>query len=269
MHNPPERMALRLSSSKPMDFRIFTQVPHASGAPMATDATEALHMAQQLVVEMDRRITLLSDAFCDNLAEYNRENRAQAIPYIVGIFDEYAEMIASFGDRQERAEFEAAMARLAQKARAAGVHLVICMQRPDANALKGAIKANILHRFALKLPQQHDSQIILDDGGAETLLGQGDLLYKDSGNRVCRLQVPNLNNAYLKSVLRSVTGGGIPSAIELDGIRKCPKCNRSGSIRELFGTRRTRHRRRDGFEVITERVQSYCMHCRSSAGATQ
>lgn len=265
MHNTADRMVLRLSSSKPMDFRIFAQAPHAGGAPMATDASAALHMAQQLVEEMDRRIKLISDAYCDNLAEYNRENSAQAMPFIVGIFDEYAEMIASFGDRQERTEFEAAMGRLAQKARAAGIHLIICMQRPDANALKGAIKANILHRFALKLPQQHDSQIILDEGGAETLLGRGDLLYKDASNRVYRLQVPDLDNTYLKSVLRSFSSGSSSPLIDLNSTRRCPKCGQSGTIREMFGTRRTRHRRRDGSEVIAERVQSYCTQCRTGA----
>ena len=263
MHNAPDRLQLRLSSSKPMDFRIFTSTPHAGGVGMATDAAQALALAQQLVTEMDRRITLIDAAFCDNLAEYNRDNRAQAEPYIVAVFDEYAEMIASFGDKQERSEFETTMGRLAQKARAAGIHLIICMQRPDANALKGAIKANILHRFALKLPQQHDSQIILDEGGAETLLGQGDLLYRDASNRVYRLQVPNLENSYLKDVLRRIGEGKGGAAIDLDASRTCPKCGRTGTIRELFGTRRMRHQRRDGSEVVTERAQSYCRFCRS------
>jgi hypothetical protein len=265
MHNGSDRLVLRMCSSKPMDFRIFMQAPQASGAQMATDASKALRVAQALVAEMDRRITLISDAYCDNLSEYNRENRAQALPYMVGVFDEYAEMIASFDDKQERADFETAMGRLAQKARAAGIHLIVCMQRPDANALKGAIKANILHRFALKLPQQHDSQIILDEGGAETLLGQGDLLYKDASNRMYRLQVPSLENAYLKDALRRITEGTAASVIDLDATRTCPKCGRSGSEGELFGTRRMRSQRRDGSETVTERVQSYCRNCRSGS----
>lgn len=264
LHHAPERMSLRLSSSKPMDFRIFTQAPHMRGLPMATDAAATLRMAQELVAEMDRRITILSDAFCDNLAEFNRENPDQAFPYVIAVFDEYAEMVASFGDRQERGDFESAIGRLAQKARAAGIHLIICMQRPDANALKGGIKANILHRFALKLPQNHDSQIILDESGAEMLLGHGDLLYKDASNRMYRLQVPNLENAYLKEALRTLTGGNTPPGLDLESARACPKCGRTGTIRELFGTRRMRYTRRDGSEVVSERPQSYCRNCRMS-----
>lgn len=267
IHHPPELLSLRLSSSKPMDFRIFTQAPHMAGLPMATDPAGASHMAQVLVEEMDRRIVLISDAFCDNLAEFNRENPGKALPYVVAVFDEYAEMVASFGDRQERSDFELAIARLAQKARAAGIHLIICMQRPDANVLKGGIKANVLHRFALKLPQNHDSQVILDESGAETLLGHGDLLYKDASNRMYRLQVPSLDNAYLKDALRGLAAGGTPSGLDLNCSRTCPKCGSSGKIKDLFGTRKMRYSRRDGSEAVTERPQSYCRNCRVSAGS--
>lgn len=204
MTRSPRELVLRLSSSKPMDFRVFMGTPHAAGHAMATDASEARQLADALILEMDRRYALIDAALCDNLAEYNAENPVKAEPYIVAVFDEYAEMIASFADKQERDAFESAVGRLAQKARAAGIHLVVCMQRPDANALKGAIKANILHRFALKLPQNTDSRIILDDGGAETLLGQGDLLYKDANSKLQRLQVPYLDNATIKLTLAEI-----------------------------------------------------------------
>lgn len=200
----PSELVLRLSSSKPMDFRIFTRVRHVEGREMARDPSEALQLAQELVHEMDRRINVITDAWCDNLDEFNAEKPEQAMPRIVAVFDEYAEMISSCTDKTERDSFETAIGRLAQKARAAGIHLIVCMQRPDANALKGAIKANILHRFALKLPQNHDSRIILDESGAETLLGQGDLLYKDANSHVVRLQVPFLDNASLKQYLRGL-----------------------------------------------------------------
>lgn len=205
MNHSPRELVLRMSSSKPMDFRVFMDAAHTAGHPMATDPTEARQLADALIIEMDRRYTLIDAARCDNLAEYNTEHPDRVEPYVVAVFDEYAEMVASFGDKQEREGFEAAVGRLAQKARAAGIHLVVCMQRPDANALKGAIKANILHRFALKLPQNHDSRIILDEGGAETLLGQGDLLYKDANSRLLRLQVPFLDNPTLKRYLSALT----------------------------------------------------------------
>lgn len=204
LNNGSDRLVLRMSSSKPMDFRIFTKAPHARDREMAKEPAEALALATELVDEMDRRYSLIDDAFCDNISEYNQENPDAAVPYIVAVFDEYAEMIASFSQNAERDSFERAIGRLAQKARAAGIHLVVCMQRPDANALKGAIKANILHRFALKLPQNQDSRIILDENGAETLLGQGDLLYKDANNQLSRLQVPFLENSTLKHYLQEI-----------------------------------------------------------------
>lgn len=263
LNNSPAEMLLRLSSSKPMDFRAFTQAPHARGREMARDPDEARLLADELVEEMERRYQLLDQALCDNLGDYNEENPASAQPYIVAVFDEYAEMVASFGEKSDRDAFEAAVGRLAQKARAAGIHLVICMQRPDANALKGAIKANILHRFALKLPQNHDSRIILDESGAETLLGQGDLLYKDANGRLHRLQVPFLENATLKRNLMRVIGGGCVRGVDEATIKTCPKCGRAAPIGELFGMRRMRSTRRDGTEVIVERPQSYCRDCRA------
>lgn len=266
LNNSPREMVLRLSSSKPMDFRVFTQAPHAQGREMARDPGEARLLAEELIEEMERRYKLLDAALCDNLAEYNQENRAAAEPYIVAVFDEYSEMVASFSEKSDRDAFEGAIGRLAQKARAAGIHLVVCMQRPDANALKGAIKANILHRFALKLPQNHDSRIILDENGAETLLGQGDLLYKDANSRLLRLQVPFLENATLKRNLGRIAAGGPVRGVDEVIVKTCPKCGKSGPIGELFGTRKMRTKRKDGSDVVVERPQSYCKGCRSGEG---
>ena len=193
---------LRLSSSKPMDFMPFTQLPAAQGRELARDPAQALGLANELVAEMDRRIDTIARAWCDDIGDYNSEHPADRFPYVVAVFDEFSEMAASFDEKSDRTAFESAIGRLAQKARAAGIHLIVCMQRPDASALKGAIKANILHRFALKLPAQHDSRVILDDNGAETLLGQGDMLYKDADGRLHRLQVPYLESEGLKRCLR-------------------------------------------------------------------
>ena len=98
------------------------------------------------------------------------------------------------------------MARLAQKARAAGIHLILCMQRPDSTVLEGRIKSNVLHRFALKLPQSHDSRVILDESGAEALLGKGDMLYKDADGRLFRLQVPFLDKSVLTQRIDRLRG---------------------------------------------------------------
>ena len=202
LHHSPRELEIRLSSSKPMDFMPFTKVPHARGKPLASDPHEARALVDELIAEMDRRITLISEAACDNLAEFNGEHPPdEKLPYMVAIIDEYAETVLSFPDKSDRTAFENGVARLAQKSRAAGIHMVLCMQRPDSAVLQGPIKANILHRFALKLPQSHDSRVILDENGAETLLGQGDMLYKNANGRVARLQVPNLEKRVLKREL--------------------------------------------------------------------
>lgn len=160
---------------------------------------------RELADEMDRRIDRLSEAYCDNLAQYNEDPHVdETLPRIVAVIDEYAETVLSFSDRSKRSAFEDTVGQLAQKARAAGIHLILCMQRPDSNVIQGAVKSNVLHRFALKLPQNHDSRVILDEPGAEALLGKGDMLYKDAASKVHRLQVPFLDGRSLKELVREM-----------------------------------------------------------------
>jgi hypothetical protein len=213
LHRTPAELRLRLSSSKPMDFKAFTQIPHAGGLPMAEDRHAALALSAELVAEMDRRIELLSDAFVDNLDEYNAEFAERALPRIVAVLDEFSETVLSFESKDDRATFANNVARLAQKARAAGIHLILCMQRPDATVVQGPIKSNVLHRFGLKLPQVHDSRVILDEPGAETLLGKGDLLYKDADTQMHRVQVPFLSNKSLRETLTAIIERGGATAV--------------------------------------------------------
>lgn len=204
MQHTPDSLELKLSSSKEMDFRVFTKLPHVT-EPMATNAMEALSMARRLVQEMDRRVSVISDAFCDDIDDYNADpDVPDTLTRIVCVIDEYAETVLSFQEKSDRNDFEDLVARLAQKARAAGIHLVVSMQRPDSTIIKGAIKSNIAHRFALRLPQNHDSRVILDEPGAEALLGAGDMLYKDGASVVHRLQVPNLPSGTMKSILKQI-----------------------------------------------------------------
>lgn len=207
MHRSPAELELRLSSSKPMDFKPFTKLPHARGKEMASDPHAALALVESLVLEMDRRIELISDEMLENLEEYNEEMPPEdRLPRIVAVLDEFSETVLSFADKNERRQFEDAVGRLAQKARAAGIHLILCMQRPDATVLQGAIKSNVLHRFALKLPQHHDSRIILDENGAEKLLGKGDLLYKNEAAKQTRLQVPYLEPKLMRTWIKKLAG---------------------------------------------------------------
>lgn len=255
-----QRLQLRFASSKPMDFGPFLSAPHAGGRPMATSAEEAVVLAEELVAEMERRIKALTQAGCDDLLEYLAENQTP-MPFIVAVFDEYAEMVLSFAEKNQRSAFEGAIGRLAQKARASGIHLILSMQRPDVGAIKGDIKANVPHRFALKVAQRQDSMVILDEVGADALLGKGDLLYRDAAGVLHRLQVPNLESAELKRLVKGISSGTTVSGISPD-VRTCPKCGRTGEIEGTFGWRRMRTARGS---VI--RPQSYCRSCRAGLAA--
>jgi|APFre7841882724_1041349.scaffolds.fasta_scaffold13719_3 hypothetical protein len=136
-----------------------------------------------LVEKMERRYEQLARAGVDNIDEYNR--RSEPLPRIVCVCDEYADLLLA--DRKRREAIEARIARLGAKARAAGIHLVFATQRPSRDIVKGVIDANFGGRVALKVVRPIESRIILDDTGAETLLGRGDLLYRDLGAPV-RLQ---------------------------------------------------------------------------------
>lgn len=251
-----QRLQVRFASSKPMDFGPFLSAPHAGGRPMATSAEEAVVLAEELVAEMERRIKVLTQAGCDDLLEYLAESQS-AMPFIVAVFDEYAEMVLSFSDKSQRSAFEGAIGRLAQKARAAGIHLILSMQRPDVGAIKGDIKANVPHRFALKVAQRQDSMVILDEVGADALLGKGDMLYRDAAGVLHRLQVPNLESAELKKLVKAISSGTTVSGTSSE-VRTCPKCGRTGEIEGTFGWRRMRTTR--GSVV---RPQSYCRSCRA------
>ena len=262
LQHPPRELQVRLSSTKPMDFRVFTTAPHTGGTDLARNAAETKEMIDELVVEMERRMRLLDEAMCDDIGEYNEENPDKVLPRYVVVLDEFAATVGSFDDKADRQSFEGSVQRIAQEARAAGLHLVLCMQRPDAKVVTGNIKANVLHRFALKLPQLHDSRVILDEPGAETLLGKGDMLYKDANSQLHRLQVPNLEKRPLKRMLKDLSGPPVHKLVAPDEIKECPKCGESGAVSEMFGTRRMRRELADGSTVLEERAQSYCRECR-------
>lgn len=151
-----------------------------------------------LVEEMERRYDVLSRTRVDNLAEYNATG-ASPMPRIVCVCDEYADLLLA--DKKRRETMENLIARLGAKARAAGIHLVFSTQRPSRDIVKGVIDANFGGRVALKVVRPIESRIILDETGAETLLGRGDLLYKDIGSSV-RLQGLFVTRRELEGLMR-------------------------------------------------------------------
>jgi DNA segregation ATPase FtsK/SpoIIIE, S-DNA-T family len=138
----------------------------------------------ELVTEMERRYEVFSRQRADNLAEYNA-TQSPPLPRIICVCDEYADLLLA--DKKRRAPLENLIARLGSKARAAGIHLIFATQRPSRDIVKGVIDANFSGRVALKVARPIESRLILDEAGAASLLGRGDLLYKDIGNPV-RLQ---------------------------------------------------------------------------------
>lgn len=151
-----------------------------SEEPIITDTTKVVHTLNSLCIEMDNRYNLLKKARVRNLKEYNKkftsrklnpEKGHQFLPYIVLVIDEFADLIMTAGK-----EVETPIARLAQLARAVGIHLIIATQRPSVNIITGIIKANFPARIAFKVTSKVDSRTILDTGGAEQLIGRGDML---------------------------------------------------------------------------------------------
>lgn len=178
-HASPEEVKLILIDPKQVEFPIYNGIPHLL-IPVVTDARKAAGALNWAVIEMERRYTLFSDTEVRDLKEYNKFAAAnegyEQMSQVVIVIDEFADlmMVAS-------KEVEQSVLRLAQKARAAGMHLIIATQSPRVDVITGLIKSNIPSRVALKVSNYTDSRVILDIGGAEKLLGNGDMLYMPVG----------------------------------------------------------------------------------------
>lgn len=160
--------------------------------PIITDTTKVVHTLNSLCIEMDNRYEMLKQAMVRNIKEYNRkfvarklnpEEGHKYLPYIVLVIDEFADLIMTAGK-----EVETPIARLAQLARAIGIHLIIATQRPSVNVITGIIKANFPSRISFRVTSKIDSRTILDAGGADQLIGRGDMLVSMGGSDLIRLQ---------------------------------------------------------------------------------
>ncbi|MBL0055967.1 MAG: DNA translocase FtsK 4TM domain-containing protein [Chitinophagaceae bacterium] len=181
---------VELSIYKAIEKHFLAKLPGEEDA-IITDTKKVVHTLNALCIEMDNRYDLLKEAGCRNIREYNEKFAArklnpekghQFLPFIVLVVDEFADLIMTAGK-----EIEMPIARLAQLARAVGIHLIIATQRPSVNIITGTIKANFPARIAFKVSSKIDSRTILDTGGAEQLIGKGDMLISYNGE-VVRLQ---------------------------------------------------------------------------------
>ncbi|WP_460982702.1 FtsK/SpoIIIE family DNA translocase [Spirosoma fluminis] len=196
----PSQLKLVLVDPKKVELTLFNKLERHflaklpdSEEPIITDTKKVVNTLNSLCIEMDNRYNLLKDAGCRNIKEYNAkfvkrrlnpEKGHRFLPYIVLIIDELADLMMTAGK-----EVEQPIARLAQLARAIGIHLVVATQRPSVNVITGLIKANFPARLSFKVTSKIDSRTILDAGGAEQLVGMGDMLLS-SNSDIIRLQCP-------------------------------------------------------------------------------
>lgn len=169
--NSPETLKLVLIDPKRVELTIYNNLPHLV-APVITDGKKALGVFRWAIEEMEKRYDKLQAAGARDIRSYNKTNQSESIPYLVIVIDELADLMAAYGR-----DIESSIVRLAQMARATGIHLVLSTQRPSVEVITGLIKANITSRMALQVASQVDSRTILDTSGAEKLLGGGDMLF--------------------------------------------------------------------------------------------
>ncbi|MBM7540627.1 FtsK/SpoIIIE family DNA translocase [Amphibacillus cookii] len=207
MRAKPHEVKMMMIDPKKVELNIYNGIPHLL-APVVTDPKKASQALKKVVSEMERRYELFSDTGNRNIEGYNNyinrynetvsvEERQPLLPYIVVLVDELADLMMVASN-----EVEDAITRLAQMARAAGIHLIIATQRPSVDVITGVIKANIPSRIAFSVSSQTDSRTILDTGGAEKLLGRGDMLFLPVGaSKPTRIQGAFLSDEEVENVV--------------------------------------------------------------------
>jgi len=209
---------VELSIYRTIEKHFLAKLPGDDDA-IITDTRKVVNTLNALCIEMDERYDLLKDAGCRNIREYNEkfvsrklnpQKGHKFLPFIVLVIDEFADLIMTAGK-----EIETPIARLAQLARAIGIHLIVATQRPSVNIITGTIKANFPARIAFKVSSKVDSRTILDIGGAEQLIGRGDMLVSYQGE-VTRVQCVFVDTPEVEKVAEFIGGQqGYPSAFEL------------------------------------------------------
>lgn len=200
--NSPDILKLILIDPKRVEFPIYAGIPHTLG-PVICNNGKAVNVLNWLIEEMERRFDIFSESKAKDIATYNElvsNGSAQPVPYIILVIDELADLMAAKGR-----EVEALIVRLAQMARAVGIHLVVATQRPSVEVITGLIKANITSRVAFQVASQIDSRTIFDMAGAEKLLGRGDMLFTSAEvSKPKRIQAPLVTEKEIKKVIKFI-----------------------------------------------------------------
>ena len=218
--NPPSRLRFILVDPKRVEFPVYNDLPHLL-TPVIFDTSRTVNALKWLIKEMERRFSVFSEVRVRDLKGYQalfdeRKGKSspsgeemEEIPYIVTVIDELADLMAARGK-----ELEGMIVRLAQMARAVGIHLVLATQRPSVEVITGLIKANVTSRIAFQVASQIDSRTILDAAGAEKLLGQGDMLFVTSEfTKPRRIQGAYISEKEVKKIVEWVSS-------ETEGVAK-------------------------------------------------
>ncbi len=197
--NSPDTLKLLMIDPKMLEFSIYNDIPHLL-TPVITKPKHAIIALSNMVVEMERRYKILSQSKTKNIENYNEKAKKigdTQLPYIVVIIDELADLMMTSGK-----EVEFYISRLAQMARASGIHLLVATQRPSVDVVTGLIKANLPSRISFKVGQKIDSKVILDASGADSLLGRGDMLFTPpSSSGLIRLHAPYASEEEIEKVV--------------------------------------------------------------------
>ncbi|MBR5154225.1 MAG: DNA translocase FtsK [Alphaproteobacteria bacterium] len=190
----PQELKLVLIDPKKIEFAIYNNQEYLY-CPVITEVSEALSILSHLAEEMDKRYDLFGKNLSKNIIEYNQKT-AKNMPYIVCVIDEFADLMA------QNKKVEDDVKRLAQKARAAGIHLIVATQRPSVDVITGVLKANFSTRISYKVASSADSRTILDGTGAEDLVGRGDLYFRASNGELIRAHGAYIEDDKIISILK-------------------------------------------------------------------
>ncbi len=206
----PEEVKFIMVDPKRVELTPYNDIPHLL-TPVITDVSKVVNALKWAAAEMDRRYRLFEEMSVKNIAGYNELSGFQAMPYIIIIVDEMADIMMS----KNAGEVEENIVRLAQMARAVGIHLVLATQRPSVNVLTGIIKANIPARISFQVTSMIDSRVIIDTPGAEKLLGKGDMLYIPPDTaKPKRIQGAFVSDKEIKNLIDYIKGSGVTAQLD-------------------------------------------------------
>jgi S-DNA-T family DNA segregation ATPase FtsK/SpoIIIE len=197
----PREVKMLMIDPKMLELPLYEGIPHLI-LPIITAPKDAADSLKKMVLEMERRYKLLAEVGCRNIETYNKivetgqSGTEDILPYIVIFIDEFADLMLISAN-----EVENSIARLAQMARAAGIHLILATQRPSVDVITGVIKANFSSRISFHVSSKLDSRIILDTYGAEQLLGKGDMLFTTPGKKMVRIHAPFITEEEIKVIV--------------------------------------------------------------------